>query len=102
MRSILITLLVLGGTSAGADVPSDRNASRAELLYTTHCIACHNAQVHWREKRLATDWRSLQSEVRRWQGVAALAWSEDDIVEVAQYLNRLYYRYPSPGVTSGG
>jgi mono/diheme cytochrome c family protein len=104
-KSILITLLVLCGlcgNSTRADVPPDRNASRAELLYTTHCIACHNAQVHWREKRLVTDWNSLQSEVRRWQAIAALAWSNEDIAEVAHYLNRLYYRYPPAGLTRGG
>lgn len=25
-------------------------ASRGELLYSTHCIACHSTQIHWREK----------------------------------------------------
>jgi len=33
--------------------------SRGELLYSTHCIACHTAQVHWRDKKQATDWELL-------------------------------------------
>lgn len=68
--------------------------SRGEMLYTTHCIACHTSQMHWRDKRQATDWESLQRQVRRWQANAGLRWSEDDIVEVARYLNETIYRYP--------
>jgi len=71
--------------------------TRGELLYTTHCIACHNTQMHWRDQRLATDWASLRAQVRRWQGVAHLGWSEDDILEVTRHLNDRIYRYPPGG-----
>lgn len=94
-RSIYIVLVGLFGNFAQATEPS-RDASRAELLYSTHCIACHTTQVHWRDKKLATDWKSLQSEVRRWQGASGLKWSKQDITEVARYLNRLHYHYPVP------
>lgn len=71
--------------------------TRGELLYTTRCIACHNSQMHWRDKRLATDWASLQAQVRRWQGVAKLGWNEDDILEVTRHLNERIYRYAPSG-----
>jgi cytochrome c len=29
--------------------------SRGELLYSTHCVACHTAKIHWRDGRAATD-----------------------------------------------
>lgn len=70
--------------------------TRGELLYTTHCIACHGAQIHWRDKRLATDWGSLMVQVRRWQANAALGWTEDDVLEVARHLNDTLYRFPRP------
>ncbi len=73
--------------------------SRGELLYSTHCIACHTQQIHWREKKLAADWASLDGQVRRWARNAGLAWSDDDVVEVARYLNTLHYRFPAPSVT---
>jgi mono/diheme cytochrome c family protein len=95
-RSIIAALFVLFGNHVHADAPPMRDATRGELLYSTHCIVCHGGQVHWREKKLATDWESLQSEVRRWQGVAGLGWSDDDIAQVARYLNALHYRYPAP------
>jgi mono/diheme cytochrome c family protein len=78
-----------------AQGPAGREATRGELLYATHCGACHDTQMHWREKKLAIDWPSLQSQVRRWQEFAGLAWSPDDIEEVARYLNRVYYHYPN-------
>lgn len=67
--------------------------SRGELLYATHCIACHTSEMHWRDNRVATDWLSLKAQVRRWQGVASLAWTERDILEVTQYLNESIYRF---------
>ncbi len=72
------------------------SAQMGELLYSTHCLACHNTQVHWREKKLATDWASLQAEVRRWQQLSKLDWSEYDVEVVTGYLNDLHYRYPPP------
>jgi len=94
--SILAMLLVLSGNLAQADALPMRDATRGELLYSTHCITCHSAQVHWREKKLVTDWTSLQSQVRRWQGVSELGWNNEDIVEVARYLNALHYHYSTP------
>jgi mono/diheme cytochrome c family protein len=70
------------------------NTSRGALLYSTHCIACHDSQIHWRDMKLATDWPSLKAQVRRWQASALLGWKEDDIIEVTRHLNALYYRFP--------
>lgn len=72
---------------------SARAESQGQLLYETHCIACHNTQIHWRDQRVATNWARLKAEVRRWQSTAALNWSEADIVAVARYLNASIYRF---------
>ena len=71
--------------------------SRGELLYTTHCVFCHSTQMHWRDKRKATDWPSLKSEVRRWQGAASLGWSDSDILDVSRYLNESIYHFELSG-----
>lgn len=91
-----LTLAAMPFVDAAAQTPS-----RGELLYSTHCIACHATQMHWREKRLATDWPSLSAQVRRFQGVAKLGWNDDDILEVTRYLNDTIYRFPSPGEPRG-
>lgn len=95
-KSILAVLFVVSGNFAGADAKPLPDPTRGELLYSTHCIACHNAEMHWRNKQLVADWPSLRSEVRRWQGVSGLGWGDDEVAEVARYLNALHYHYPSP------
>ena len=91
-HAILVGVLLAPGTTAHAQaVPSP---TRGELLYSTHCIACHTTRMHWRDNKRARDWESLVAQVRQWQGNAALQWGEGDIAEVARYLNDTIYRYP--------
>lgn len=90
--------LVLGAASAAAQPAAD--VSRGQLLYDTHCLACHSEKLHWRDGRLVKDWPTLKHQVRRFQAVALLGWSDDDIQEVADYLNRSIYRLPQAGGTA--
>lgn len=85
-----------------AQVNAPAAAARGELLYTTNCIACHTTQVHWRDKRLVTDWTSLTAQVNRWQVNAGLDWTGDEILDVARYLNATYYRLPDLSVQQQG
>ena len=89
-----LTALGLLFGAAGIGPGAHAQQSRGELLYSTHCIFCHTTQMHWRDKKLATDWTSLRFQVRRWQDNAGLAWNEADIREVTLYLNESIYRYP--------
>src|SRR4051794_34624473 len=83
-------LALAGPPQAQAESP----ASRGQLLYANHCVECHSTQMHWRDKRLATDWASLQAWVRRWQAEASLQWSDEDIDAVARHLNDTIYQFP--------
>jgi mono/diheme cytochrome c family protein len=115
--SLLLSFLVAVAGAAGADpaATGDRSgggavgqrapaaqATRGEMLYATHCRACHTEQIHWRERKLVSDWRSLQAQVRRWAANTSLGWNDDDVADVARYLNRTVYRFPaSPGSELG-
>ena len=98
MTSLLFTRILLLTALQSACVIVYAQAAiaptRGELLYTTHCIACHNSDIHWRDKKQVTDWESLTQQVGRWQATAALQWSENDIAEVSRHLNDTIYRYP--------
>lgn len=85
---ILVGAAMLGSTAVAQ--------SRGERLYTTRCVACHTTQVHWRDRRLATDWNSLQAQVTRWQAMGRLDWSQEEIVAVTRYLNESFYGFKSP------
>jgi mono/diheme cytochrome c family protein len=69
-------------------------ASRGALLYQTHCIACHDRQIHWRDRKSVTDWTTLSGQVRRWQANTGLQWTDEEIDEVVRYLNATIYRFP--------
>lgn len=69
---------------------------RGELLYSTYCSSCHRTEIHWRDKRLATDWSSLTAQVRRWQTNTGLSWEAGDTAAIAHYLNARFYRF-APG-----
>ena len=71
--------------------------TRGEMLYAKHCNVCHTKQVHWRNKKIATDWNSLVAQVRRWQGNAGLRWTDEEINDVAHYLDSAYYRFAAGG-----
>lgn len=91
--SVLAVLFGLLSLAAAASELA-RPGPRAQLLYETHCGECHTAKLHWRKDRLATDWNSLKAQVDRWQNISGLNWSEQDIADVAFYLNILHYNYP--------
>ena len=78
-----------------ADQPFN-DITRGKLLYSLHCISCHNEQVHWQANKKVSDWPSLLVQVKLWQGMANLKWTTADIDSVAKHLNTLYYHYPVP------
>ncbi len=94
-----VAAVLFAGFHAAAFAQSGTGAARGELLYSTHCIACHTTQVHWRGQKLVTDWASLKRQVRRWAGNAGLGWTDEEIVDVARYLNDAYYRFESTTLT---
>ena len=74
--------------------PTAAAPSRGELLYETHCIACHTTQVHWRDQRLVSNYAGLVAQVVRWQGNTGLGWTSEEVREVARYLDVTFYHLP--------
>lgn len=89
----LLAAFAWAGAAAQGE-PSPGSPSRGRLLYETHCIACHNSQMHWRDRRIVEDWDGLVREVDRWQSRAHLGWSRAEVLEVARHLNEIVYRLP--------
>ncbi len=94
-RWLALALALLG--AVGPSIALAQAApSRGQLLYDTHCIACHDARLHWRDNKLASDWVTLRALVRQWQGSVQLQWSDGDIDEVARHLNDKVYHFAPP------
>ena len=100
-RLSVCALVLAAGCAAPADKAPAPDIARGGELYRTTCIACHTAQVHWREKRLVRSWDDLVFQVSRWQRVAGQDWSREEISDVAAYLNRVFYDIPCPRSSCG-
>ncbi|MEO8079563.1 MAG: hypothetical protein ABI641_03470 [Caldimonas sp.] len=102
MNALLPALRWVAGTLLGVAVVATPAIAqnRGELLYATHCGGCHTAHMHWRAGRAVTDWKSLRAEVHKWQFAASLAWSEDDVLDVARYLNDSIYHFVDTTATA--
>ena len=94
MSVILLAALLQSALPLHAQAPAIASPSRGELLYTTHCVACHTKQVHWRDRRLVTDFASLVAQTGRWQKNTGLDWSSEEILDVVLHLNATIYRFP--------
>jgi mono/diheme cytochrome c family protein len=92
MRALSAFLLALAAAAPAHAQGS--SPGRGQLLYSTHCVECHTTRMHWRDQRLARDYETLKSQVRRFQGIARLDWSDEDIEAVARHLNDTIYRFP--------
>lgn len=90
---LLLVCLCLGGMARAQGTVAP---SRGELLYATHCSGCHTTQLHWRAKKLVTNWLRLKAEVDRWQKLTGLGWRDEEVTEVAGYLNTRYYHFALP------
>ena len=82
-----LIVFILSVNPAFAEIGTKIDTNRGAMLYNNNCIQCHTQQIHWREKKIATDWESLIAQVDRWQRVSGLEWSKNDIKEVSRYLN---------------
>ncbi len=89
--ALLLCLLAIGPAAA----QQRPEYPRGEQLYLANCDTCHSERIHWRAERQVADFSGLKYQVRRWQGIVKLNWSEDDISAVSHYLNLRFYFFPA-------
>lgn len=95
---LALATTAIGGAFAQPAAPAPAvDETTGRLLYIAQCHGCHEREIHWRDRRIVRDWAGLVGEVRRWQRNSGLAWSDDEILAVARYLNTAYYRFPVGG-----
>ena len=89
-----IRLMLLGASALLAAYASSAAAEfdRGEALYNNHCKECHESWAHTRQGRHANTIDSLRRRVAAWSFHAELEWSDEEINDVADYLNRRFYQ----------
>jgi len=71
-----------------------QDAQRGKALYDTHCIACHYERIHKRDpsRSLIRSLAQLRVEVAQRAALTAQRFTVEDLDDIAEYLNRTYYR----------
>lgn len=68
-------------------------ASRGQLFYENHCLACHESVVHIRERHKVRTMDDLRAWVVLWAEELNLNWGPSEVEEVMRHLNRRYYHF---------
>ena len=69
---------------------------RGRMLYENHCTVCHTPKVHRRIPPLPIDNSELRRIVSAWAKGEQLNWTDQDVTDVAEYLDASYYRFLRP------
>ena len=104
LRALTLTIALVSphiGNAGGNAADAAPSIAAADLdhgrkLYEVSCDACHNANVHWRDKRLVDSWPALVHQVNRWQRNSNQRWEPADVNDVAAYLNERFYHLQCP------
>ena len=62
-------------------------------LYQFNCTSCHGAEVYTRPNHKVTSLKGLEAQVGRCEQALGLKWFDEDINNMAGYLNTHYYKF---------
>ena len=82
-----ITVCLLAATPS---LPA-ANLDNGKSLVDGNCTKCHDEHVYTRPDRRVTTLDGLNNQVRRCEQSLGLKWFDEDIDDVAAYLNETYY-----------
>jgi len=84
-----ITVCLLAATSS---LPA-ANLDNGKALVDGNCTKCHDERIYTRPDRRVTTLDGLNKQVRRCELSLGLKWFDEDINDVAAYLNQTYYHF---------
>ncbi len=64
-----------------------------KTLHNENCLRCHNETLYTREKRIVNSFDELRTRIRDCELMAELTWFDEEIDDVAAYLNNAFYRF---------
>jgi len=67
------------------------NPDNGKTLVEGNCTKCHDERVYTRQDRRVTTIEGLTKQVTNCERALGLKWFDDDIDDVAAYLNQNYY-----------
>lgn len=68
-------------------------SERGQELHEASCLQCHGSEIYTRDERLVTSLDGLKRQVQRCESALGLTWFDEDIADVAAYLNHHFYQF---------
>ncbi|MEZ5536097.1 MAG: cytochrome c [Thiolinea sp.] len=78
---------------AKAATVADLDVHPGKSLHASNCISCHDSGVYTREDRKINDFPKLLAQVRRCDANLGSRLFDEEIEQVADYLNQAYYKF---------
>ncbi len=88
-----LTILVVALLAISIPTAFAVDAKKGEKLYSAKCGGCHDTRVHTRQNRIVHTYEDLVNRVRFCDTNAKTKFSEDDILDVSEYLNEKFYKF---------
>jgi mono/diheme cytochrome c family protein len=77
-------------------IPSDAHVQAGQAIHDQNCISCHDSSIYSRPERRIANYSELLAQVRRCNGNLAERLYDEELQEIALYLNKTYYSLKQP------
>ncbi len=67
--------------------------SNGKMLHTENCLSCHSTNKYTSSARSISNFPELVSRVKRCDFSLGTQWFDEDIADVAAYLNQNFYNF---------
>lgn len=92
MKHTLSAALIM---TAFVSLPATASEAVGKQLHDTHCQQCHDNSIYTRKNSIIQSLPELQARVEFCESSNNKNWSESQINQVVNYLNKNFYKYPA-------
>jgi len=92
MRAMCAAVLALAAMAAYAADSAAADAERGRQLNAANCQQCHDDGLYRSSARKAGSIAAIAAQVRKGEQALGLGWSDEEVADVTEYLNKTYYR----------
>lgn len=94
---------LLGCALIGLSSSASADIARGEKLHNQYCVSCHASNfngdasmIYLRPNRRMKTYDGLIKQVTRCKDMLGFTWFDDEVKDVADYLNQQYYKFDAP------
>ncbi|MCK4708061.1 MAG: cytochrome c [Gammaproteobacteria bacterium] len=93
MRNTIIFLSVAGFSAFFSMSANAADSKNGDKLHGNNCTRCHDSAVYTRENKRVSTLPKLGKQVRFCKDNLGIAWFDDEVNDVVDFLNTNYYHF---------